>query len=438
MTLTRIPWRKLSLVLALVFIIQLTIHGVVAPLKPGEISLEIPEAGAKLEANSTTQISTAPITYLKLHIARNASDIDYGSIHTRINTEASDTLMTTTGTVDGILCNLDLNRHGGFQLAEGRNSIEVDYLDHFHRLHYASFLLDRGTGRPPRLLAASGPPVRITGQKYAVVVGVAKYQNAGAGLVNLRYADRDADSFRSFLESPSGGSFPKQNILTLLNEDATNEALRSALFTFLSKPRPDDLVVIYLAGHGSPDPNDSRNLYFLTYDTKVDDMGGTAFPMFQFQDVFDRVLKARRVITFVDSCHSFGITGEKNLGGQHNNLINQYIQRFASNGERAVLTASNTSELSFEDSRWGGGHGVFTYYLLKGLARDADANRDGTVTIAELSTFLRDKVTGDTDGRQNPQAIVGGVGNIPVSAVGRELASVHGPVHDLPVRTGGR
>ena len=432
MTVTRNTVQKLSLVITLLLVIQLPGHSVVAPLKPGEISLEIPEAGANLEANSTAQMSTAPITYLKLHIARNPTDIDYGSIHTRINTEASDTLMTTTGTADGILCNLDLNRHGGFQLIEGRNSIEVDYLDHFHRLHYASFLLDRGKGRPARF--PPGPPVRITGQKYAVVVGVAKYQNAGAGLVNLRYADRDADSFRQFLESPSGGSFPKQNILTLLNEDATNEALRSGLFTFLSKPRLDDLVVIYLAGHGSPDPNDSRNLYFLTYDTKVEDMGGTAFPMFQFQDVFDRVLKAKRVITFVDSCHSFGISGEKNLGGQHNNLINQYIQRFASNGERAVLTASNTSELSFEDERWGGGHGVFTYYLLKGLTRDADTNRDGTVTVAELSTFLRDKVTGDTDGRQNPQAIVGGVGNIPVSAVGREVASAP----DLLLRTGGR
>ena len=180
--------------------------------------------------------------------------------------------------------------------------------------------------------------------------------------------------------------------------------------------------MIYLAGHGSPDPNDSRNLYFLTYDTKVDDMGGTAFPMFQFQDVFERVLKARRVVTFVDSCHSFGISGEKNLGGPRNNLINQYIQRFASNGERAVLTASNTSELSFEDARWGGGHGVFTYYLLKG--RDGDSNHDGTVTVAELSAFLRDKVTADTEGRQNPQAIVGGAGNIPVSAVPHEVASV--------------
>ncbi len=398
-------------------------RSVTVALKPGEIWLEIPEAAAgHVDANTTAKISTAPLSYMKLHIARSSSEIDYGTIHTRINTEAADILMTTTGTTDGILCNLDLNRHGGFQLAPGRNSLEVDYLDHLHRVHYASFLIDRGVAAAPHNLVASGKPVRVTGQKYAVVVGVARYKNSGAGLVNLRYADSDATSFRNFLISPQGGSFPKENILTMLNEDATSESLRSALFTFLSKPRPDDLVVIYLAGHGSPDPNDSRNLYFLTYDTDPEDMGGTAFPMFQFRDVFERVLKARRVVTFVDSCHSFGVSGDKNLPGPHNNLINQYIQRFASSGERAVLTASNTSELSYEDTKWGGGHGVFTYFLLQGLNNAADANHDGAVTVAELSTYLKDRVPGATEGRQNPQAIMGDAGNIPVGSLAREVA----------------
>lgn len=421
MSITRNTLTQIACLLALFVGSGLQGRSVTVALKPGEIFLEIPETNTKVDANTTAQISTAPLTYLKLHIARGASEIDYGSIHAKINTEAADILMTTTGTAEGILCNLDLNRHGGFQLVPGRNSLEVDYMDHFHRIHYASFIIDRGNARPAQNLVVKGPPVRVTGQKYAVVVGVARYQNAGAGLVNLRYADHDADSFRNFLLSPAGGSFPKENILTLLNEDATSEALRSALFTFLSKPRPDDLVVIYLAGHGSPDPNDSRNLYFLTYDTQVDDMGGTAFPMFQFQDVFERVIKARRVVTFVDSCHSFGVSGEKNLGGPRNNLINQYIQRFASNGERAVLTASNTSELSYEDTKWGGGHGVYTYYLLEGLGSAADLNHDHTVTVAELSTYLHENVTKATEGRQNPQSIIGGVGNTPVSSTGTQV-----------------
>src|SRR5207248_1667065 len=83
--------------------------------------------------------------------------------------------------------------------------------------------------------------------------------------------------------------------------------------------QPQDQVVLYIAGHGAPDPNDPRNLYLLTYDTKLDDMGGTAFPMWQLQDVFTRVLKAKRVITFADTCHSYGFSGERR-GKKSNNV----------------------------------------------------------------------------------------------------------------------
>src|SRR5665213_3040593 len=90
-------------------------------------------------------------------------------------------------------------------------------------------------------------------------------------------------------------------------------------------------VVIYIAGHGAPDPIDPRNLYLLAADAKPDDMGGTAFPMWQLQDVFERVLKAKRVITFADTCHSYGFSGARAGAGQRraNNLVNQYLQRYA-------------------------------------------------------------------------------------------------------------
>ena len=388
-------------------------------LKPGEIWLEVPEQSTRVEANTSGPLAAAAVTSLKIHIAKMPKDIDYGSIHTRVNTESGDILMTTTGVPEGILCTLDLLRRGDMGLVRGRNSVEVSYVDHLKRVHYASFLLDRGSNVPP-MKTPGTRPARLTGDKYAVIIGVARYQHAGEdGLTNLRFSDGDAGSMRDFLLSPAGGAFPKDNVLTLLNEEATSSTMRSALFTFLSKPRPDDLVVIYFAGHGSPDPNDSRNLYFLTYDTKIEDMGGTAFPMFQFQDVFERVLKAKRVITLVDSCHSFGVSGAKNVGGSGNNLVNQYVQRFASSGERAVLTASDLSELSYEDTKWGGGHGVFTYFLLQGMRQAADINHDGVVTVAELSQFLRDKVSTATGGEQHPQSLVGGVGDIPVSSVAR-------------------
>jgi uncharacterized caspase-like protein len=37
-------------------------------------------------------------------------------------------------------------------------------------------------------------------------------------------------------------------------------------------------------------------------------------------------------------------------------------------------------------------HGLFTYYLLRGLRGDADTNRDGAVTLGELAGYVRQKV----------------------------------------------
>jgi uncharacterized caspase-like protein len=95
--------------------------------------------------------------------------------------------------------------------------------------------------------------------------------------------------------------------------------------------------------------------------------------------------------------------------------VNQYIARYAATGQRAVITASDISEPSFEDVRWGNGHGVFTYFLLKGLQGAADKNHDGVITAEELFAYLKQTVPQETNGRQNPRAMEGLASALPVS-----------------------
>jgi hypothetical protein len=397
-------------------------------VKATEMWLEIPELQGRVEANSFALLEALPqsgISRMRVHIDKQPIDASYGDIHTKINTEAADDITAKRAVAEGVLCELDLTHWGsGFKLSPGRNSVEAYYVDRYKRVHYASFLLEFPEQRSTKMRKpVSAPPEKIGGEKYAVVVGISKYKNGGMGVANLKYASRDALAFRDFLESPAGGSFPKENVRTLFDEEATSQNLRSALFTFLTKPRPQDLVVIYFAGHGAPDPNDSRNLYLLTYDTQPDDMGGTAFLMSDLQDVFDRILKAKHVITLIDSCHSYGISGER-FGAKQNNLSNQYLERYASKADRAVITASDVSELSLEGELWGGGHGVFTYFVLKGMQNnEADANKDGTVTAGELFSYLSERVPQATNRQQNPRAVPGLAQNLPLSGVGMQRVS---------------
>jgi len=406
------------------------------PAPANEPWLELPQANQRVAIDSSVALDAPPssVQQIVFHIPAGGPRVSYGTIHTKVNTESADVAMKSTSNMDGITLNVDLTGAGGFPMQPGRNSVELEYQDQFGRNKYYNFLLDFGnmstpTGRGFETIPTKTAPEKRAGRLFAVVIGISHYSKADGQINDLRYADRDAQSMLDFLKTPAGGGLSDEDSLVLLNEEATTQSVRHALFTFLTKPQEQDTVVIYIAGHGAPDPLDPRNLYLITADTKPDDMGGTGFPMWQIQDVFDRVLKAKRVLTFADTCHSYGFSGARAGTGQKrtNNLINQYLQRYASKGQRAVITASDISESSFEDAKWGDGHGVFTYYLLQGLKGAADRNHDGVVTAGELFAYLQQSVREATDGKQNPRAVVGIASGLTVSNVARTHARLEVP-----------
>ena len=63
---------------------------------------------------------------------------------------------------------------------------------------------------------------------------------------------------------------------------------------------------------------------------------------------------------------------------------------------------SDTDQFSQEDKKWGGGHGVFTYFLVKGLGGEADYNSDGRVTLGEIIPYLSESVRRETHSAQSP------------------------------------
>ncbi|HKP10533.1 MAG TPA: caspase family protein [Blastocatellia bacterium] len=249
---------------------------------------------------------------------------------------------------------------------------------------------------------------KFSGRKFALIIGVSRYQNHDGGLNNLGYADADARAIRDFLQRREGGGFASADIAYLENEQATLGAVRAALVSFLPKAGPNDLLFVFLAGHGSPDPYAPQNLYFLLHDTKVADMPNTALPMEELKDVLDHNTHAERIVVFVDTCHSAGLSGQKMVQtrGLENNLINLYAQKLYKETGRALLTSSDINELSQESEQWGG-HGIFTLALLEGFRGDADANGDHLVTAGELFNYVRDRVRVATAFQQNPRALPG-------------------------------
>jgi uncharacterized caspase-like protein len=65
-----------------------------------------------------------------------------------------------------------------------------------------------------------------------------------------------------------------------------------------------------------------------------------------------------------------------------------------------VLTSSTTNEFSREDEKWN--HGAFTKVLLDALAKDADEDHDGRISMSELTHYVATHVRGLTEGQQHP------------------------------------
>lgn len=254
--------------------------------------------------------------------------------------------------------------------------------------------------------SASATAAPRIAERWAVVVGIGDYR--ASDITDLRFAGKDAEAMYNFLKSPSAG-FQDDHILFLKDDKATGAAMREAMFVFLQKADYDDLVVIYFAGHGAPDPTRPDNLYLLPYDADTKSLAATGFPMWDVKTALRRQIKAERVIVIADACHSGGTKdGETNpINGSFGDLFTP--------SRRVILTAADNNELSYEDARWGGGHGAFTYNFIEGLKGAADNDKNGIVTFQEAADYVTMKVKADTNGRQTPQR--GGLGDVPLAEV---------------------
>ncbi len=240
--------------------------------------------------------------------------------------------------------------------------------------------------------AAQVPPGAKT---WALVIGVSKYQKLPQDLW-LQYPEADAASFSLHLASARGGAVPADQMLVLTNEQATTEAVRHAFQTLLQNPGKNDTVYIFVAAHGTVDNNGA---YILTYDSDPGNLAGTAVSMAELHSIVEQeASRAGHVILLADVCHAATIAGQKtaSLGGVLEKLGE-------TSGEMLGLMAARPTELSLEGPEFGGGHGAFTWSVLRGLEGAADQDGDGSVSAGELIDFVTSDVPKLTRNRQHPR-----------------------------------
>jgi len=243
-----------------------------------------------------------------------------------------------------------------------------------------------------RPTAPAKPASATIPRSYALIIGVAQYQKLPAE-AQLKYAERDAEAIYSILISPEGGNFRAENVHKLVGPRATLANVKKEIEEWLpSVARDDDRVLIYFAGHGFV--YDGAG-YLAPYDFDSNRIRQSGYPMDELGRIFGSVIKGKWKVLLTDSCHSGAITPAEDAAYMNKRLLDLSKSLFS-------LTASRDRERSFESPDWGGGHGIFTYYVVKGLEGMADENGDGVVTADELAEYVRRNVREATGGQQNP------------------------------------
>ena len=312
-------------------------------------------------------------------------------------------------------------------LRDGPNAIVITATepDGTARQEVRTVILERPNPAPAAAPPAVAPPPAAT--QWAVIIGVGGYESTA--VPRLRYPVADADAVYQTLVTVGG--FKKENILLLTDKTERKPTLRNikwALGTFLARSaHKDDLVVIYFAGHGASEVDqrgverDGLSKYLVPIDADPDDLYSTAMPMDEMQNVLARI-EAERVTVFLDACYS-GAAGGRTFASTKSRTVNVddiFLDRLTRSKGRAIVTASRPSELSIELPELG--HGVFTYYLVRGLEGYADLNRDGIVSLQELFEYLTQEVSRKSravGGNQHPMLKGEMEGALPLTRTGK-------------------
>lgn len=392
-------------------------------------AIEFPEINSGKISTIKSYVTRSDIDYVKFWMSNPAAEtVEYSRIFVKINGKAANTICSQRPSSNEKVFQCDLRRLVGFRLMPKENRFEIEAAAPDGRRYFASFIVvtDAVAAQKQSASNVQTRTLGFSGRKYAVVLGVSKYQYNDVGLGNLNYADADANAMYRWLVDKGG--FMPGDILLMTNEQATLSGVRDSLERFLTKAAETDLVLFFFAGHGTPDPFNPKELYYLMTDSKVADLEQTGFRMTDLRRILDERLRSKRVIFLLDTCHSAGVSGKKVLGLRSEedrqggrglddteidvrqlerveikNDISRVSGRILGLPGRAVFTSSGVNEASRENKKWGGGHGVFTWAVLEGLGGQADINLDKVITANELFSYVTERVRTETKSKQNPQ-----------------------------------
>ena len=218
----------------------------------------------------------------------------------------------------------------------------------------------------------------------ALIIGIENYNQSPKAI----YANLDAKYFYEYAKK--GFGINQQNIKLLIDKDANLISSIGIIEKWLpSKIKKDETnLIIFFAGHGLAS-NDGKDLFLLSQDSDPDLLTRTALSR---SEIFNSILrlKPKSVTMFFDTCYS-GVSREEETLLASARPIRVKADEQQAPDNFTIFSASQLDQISsgLKEAK----HGIFSYYLMKGLEGKADANNDKDITNGELLEYMVENVS---------------------------------------------
>jgi len=263
--------------------------------------------------------------------------------------------------------------------SEAIKAYTVTLVDGANTFRATAFSKDRTESNPYELIVKLAAPQKDVSM-YIFAVGINKYKNPA---LNLNYAEPDARGIVDFFKQKGKGLFKNVDVRDIYNEQATKQGIASKLKQ-LENTQPQDVVLIYLAGHGES-IGDKWYLipHELTYPERDEDVKTKGISSDEFAG-YIRNITAQKMLVLIDACKS-GAVLVAFRGFEDRKALSQLSR---STGVH-IIAASSKDQFASEVKELG--HGVFTYILLEGLKGKA-ATEGKAVTVKKLMAYIEEKL----------------------------------------------
>jgi hypothetical protein len=228
---------------------------------------------------------------------------------------------------------------------------------------------------------------------HVLTIGVSDYGDKASDL-RLKFAHRDAQDVASALVNTQGGGLYAEVMPTFLHDRTADKAgifeALAAMERNMAKGASQDLAVVMFSGHGTMIDGQFYLVPHGVDNSTPARLQASAIPATEFQGQISKLAAHGRVLILLDACRSAGL-----ISGAPADMLRALLDI----NNVTVLTSSRADKVSREDEKWQ--HGAFTKVLLDALsADDIDTDRNGVISMTDLSNYMEKNLHRLTDGDQ--------------------------------------